>query len=119
MSNGEICKVNKEFLPFLSFFLFEFIFIFQYKGNSVGCRFEGYGTYESSFGRYVGNFIDGQFHGEGTLFVKGGYYKGDFERGKLVEGKFITTDGLECEEITEWVYCTQDDPRFKIEIDQG
>jgi hypothetical protein len=59
------------------------------------------------------------FHGEGTLFVKGGYYKGEFEQGKLVEGNFVCTDGLDCEELSEWAYCSQDDYRFKIEIDEG
>jgi hypothetical protein len=70
-------------------------------------------------GRYVGNFVDGQFHGEGSLFVKGGYFKGDFEYGRLVEGKFVFTDGLECENLVEWDYCTPEDPRFKAEMDKG
>jgi hypothetical protein len=126
--NGEICKVSSSqafpdnCLPSLSSSTRETWLLEDLKATELMNRNLVTATHlrpSHATGRYVGNFLDGMFHGEGTLFVKGGYYQGDFEQGKLAEGKFVSTDGLECEEISEWNYCSQDDPRFKIEIDEG
>mmetsp|Transcript_21498 Transcript_21498/g.31213 ORF Transcript_21498/g.31213 Transcript_21498/m.31213 type:complete len:180 (+) Transcript_21498:141-680(+) len=94
--------------------------ICKHKGGLVGSRFDGHGNYDSAHGgKYIGNFLEGLFHGEGTLYVKGGYFKGEWEYGKMVEGKFYFSDGLEYEAGDEWTYCTEEDPRFQAEIEKG
>lgn len=94
---------------------------------------------QDSKGKYVGHFHLGSFHGEGSMFVKGGYFKvigtinpdfqflqsdanyshpnsynqGSWEKGRLVNGGFVFTDGLEHSKLGEdkWSYCTAEDPR--------
>lgn len=93
----------------------------SYEGDYKDKRYEGYGTYKSSYGTYTGNFFDGYFHGQGTLLIKGGEYSGIWKNGALIDGKFKFLDGLEHKNINEkdWNYCSNKDPRFYCEIVDG
>jgi len=52
------------------------------------------------------------------LHVTGGKFEGIFDKGRFVSGKFIFEDGLDYEE-KDWKYCSEEDPRFYREIEQG
>lgn len=90
------------------------------KGNMMG--YTGEGTYVLSNCKYMGEVKDGNFHGKGTVHIKGlGKWVGEWEYGKMKEGKYVFSDGLEHKSITEdkWSYCSESDPRFFEEIKKG
>ncbi|GAW82970.1 dynein-associated protein [Plasmodium gonderi] len=67
---------------------------------------------------YVGDFKNEKFHGQGTLAFKGkGEYKGTWEKGKLVQGQYYYSDGLQYEE--EWKYLIDTPYFYKEQINMN
>eukprot|EP01032_Pedospumella_encystans_P023411 gene23411-26502_t len=64
-------------------------------------------------GKYEGEYQNGLYHD--------GVYKGYWVEGKLVNGCYVYSDGLEHKKVTHraWDYCSNNDPRFYTEIKDG
>ena len=50
--------------------------------------------------------------------MKGGRFEGDFEKGKYIRGTFYFDDGLDYDD-QDWKYCSEEDPRFWCERQEG
>ena len=79
-------------------------------------RMHGRGIFTFANGnRYVGTFHDGEFHGQGILFFTEenghGQFRGLWRLGRLVEGDYIFSDGLEYKE-EGWTHCTEIDRQY-------
>ena len=63
---------------------------FNYDGDWVKDKFEGYGTLFNFGEKYIGNFKKGKKCGEGTLYKNNGdIVEGEFEDGNIKKGKII------------------------------
>ena len=63
---------------------------FNYDGDWVKDKFEGYGTLFNFGEKYIGNFKRGKKWGEGTLYKNNGdILEGEFEEGNIKKGKII------------------------------
>ena len=63
---------------------------FNYDGDWVKDKFEGYGTLFNFGEKYIGNFKRGKKWGEGTLYKNNGdIVEGEFEEGNITKGKII------------------------------
>jgi hypothetical protein len=108
----------------------------QYDGGLVSERFDGEGTFIFPNGtKYEGEFKNGMFHGRGSLIFKSGSYNAEWKDGKVVDGSFWFSDGLNygldeeeakyadkkvCENPKQlWGYCSSKDRRFQSERVNG
>jgi hypothetical protein len=94
----------------------------EYEGELVDGRYQGQGVYTlPDKGKYVGGFHNGEFSGDGTMYVKGGKFVGVWEKGCLVKGGYVFDDKLMHRQVDRkfWEYCSEEDPRFYCEINEG
>jgi hypothetical protein len=90
----------------------------KYEGDISEGWYHGKGTFKYENGViYEGGFEKGQFHGDGVLiYPNGGRYKGKWLGGKMQEGSYEFSDGLEFSQPSKWDFCTFKDRRFYHEI---
>ena len=67
---------------------------FNYEGDWINDKFEGFGALFNQDEKYNGNFKEGKYDGEGNLYKKNGdCYSGEFLRGNLLKGKINFNNG--------------------------
>ena len=63
---------------------------FNYDGDWMYDKYEGYGTFFNFGEKYIGNFKKGKKCGEGTLYKNNGdIIEGEFSDGKIIKGKIM------------------------------
>ncbi len=107
----------------------------KYEGDYESHRFDGTSLYETQLSdgtkiKYEGDFRNGKFDGQGTLTIyyldnglnnmqKYVKYDGTWENGEPADVKLIFSDEVVYEEnLEDWEYCSENDHRFSIEINE-
>ena len=71
---------------------------FNYDGDWMYDKYEGYGTLFNFGEKYIGNFKKGKKCGEGTLYKNNGdIIEGEFSDGKIIKGKIMYKNEYEYE----------------------